>query len=184
MDDCFACHATNGPAPELPCLQCHDSTTVSPPQSHFSVGWAAAHGAGAQLNQSLCETCHSRQAFCTACHGTDIPHPDDWAGYPHARATFDAGIESCGNCHPRGPDLTGRDECDACHHPQNPDVPLWRDAHAEVVKTEGGTACFECHDPNTCVSCHTQGIEDFSADLRRLEPPAAVEASDSDESDE
>ena len=183
MDDCFSCHIDEGPAPAFPCLQCHDSTMVPPPQSHFTSEWSGLHSSAAKINQSLCETCHSREAFCAACHGVEIPHEDGWAGYPHARDTFNAGIESCSRCHPRGPELATRDECDACHHPQNPDVPIWRDAHPEVVRDQGGRTCFECHDPNTCVACHTRDVEDFSADLRRLEPPpAAVDETADDES--
>ena len=174
MDDCFSCHVDEGPAPAFPCLQCHDNATVPPPQSHFTAEWGDLHSSAALINQSLCETCHSREAFCTACHGVDIPHQDGWTDYPHARATFDAGIESCGGCHVRGPELPIRDECDACHHPQNLDVPVWREAHPDVVKDEGGTGCFECHDPDTCVTCHTTGEEDFTADLRKLEEPEPV----------
>ena len=36
MDDCFACHIDDGPAPVLSCLRCHDNNTVPPPQSHFT----------------------------------------------------------------------------------------------------------------------------------------------------
>ncbi len=179
MEDCFSCHLDAGPAAELPCLRCHDNATVPPPQSHFTSEWRDVHGSGALLSQSLCETCHSRQDFCTACHGVDIPHPDGWTGYPHARATFDSGIESCARCHERGPELTARDECDGCHHPQNPAEPIWKDAHPEVVRSQGGSTCFECHDPNTCATCHTSGVEDFSADLNRLEVPGPPKVTES-----
>lgn len=168
MEDCFSCHVDEGSAAELPCLRCHDALTVQPPQSHLTADWAALHNSAAALSQSVCETCHSQQAFCTACHGIDIPHPSGWEGDAHVLASFEAGFESCTNCHPRGMTLDVRDECDACHHPQNPGTPRWIDAHSDVVRAVGGTACFECHDPETCSTCHKSGVEDFSADLRRF----------------
>ncbi|MDH5372808.1 MAG: multiheme c-type cytochrome [Acidimicrobiia bacterium] len=171
MDGCLSCHKDEGEAPQFPCLRCHDTTTVAPPQSHFVSDWSSRHGSGALLSQALCETCHSQENFCTACHGTEIPHQSAWSGTLHAEAVPKLGIASCERCHERGPDLTVRDDCDACHHPQIPSVPSWRDAHPEVVLEGGGTSCFSCHSPDTCVTCHTTGVEDFGADYSRMRAP-------------
>jgi hypothetical protein len=170
MDDCFECHSAAADAP-LPCLVCHTPLLVSPPPSHFVADWQAIHSTSAVASDSICLTCHSQEQFCVACHGVSLPHGETWTGIEHARTGLERGIATCDRCHERGPELAERDMCDSCHHPQLPEVGRWLDAHFQVVKTEGGGTCFECHDSNTCATCHATGSTDFRSDFNKLTPP-------------
>ncbi|NIA24576.1 MAG: hypothetical protein GWP04_03305 [Gammaproteobacteria bacterium] len=167
MENCFGCHGASADNP-IPCAACHPLSVVPKPPSHAATDWGTAHGIGVLNTETSCTTCHSASTFCEACHGVEMPHPEDWAGKIHALAFFDGGSEVCKRCHSYGMDVAGRDECDTCHHTAGPQDQSWVNAHQDVVGHEGGGSCFACHEPATCVQCHLHGIENLDADRARL----------------
>lgn len=168
MVTCYACHGLEGDARASgDCALCHPPEMDPEPANHLVAGWTPdAHAAAAVADPFDCTTCH-KQSFCDSCHGTKIPHPASFDGEPHAEAFF-ADPALCEACHIRG-QVQGRDECDACHHPDGPESSTWVDAHATVVDQRGADTCFQCHASETCRTCHEQGTdsftnEDFEAD--------------------
>ncbi|NOY56875.1 MAG: hypothetical protein GXP34_12955 [Actinobacteria bacterium] len=166
MDRCFACHGQT-PAAFAPgrCTLCHSLSFIPSPRSHAD-RWATEHGVGLQANAESCTLCHDTTQFCTACHGVEIPHPADWATSTHPLAFFEAGPETCAKCHQLEASRS-RDDCDACHHPQGGADVSWKATHPSVVQTSANNTCFSCHQPATCVRCHTTGEENLEADRPR-----------------
>ena len=96
-----------------------------------------------------CATCH-QQAFCTECHGVEIPHPADFVeAHP---AVAEEARDSCAQCHLQ--DEAGMDECNECHHQTGDPSVEWLPQHNAVVARDGAQPCFECHDPTFCAACH------------------------------
>jgi hypothetical protein len=63
------------------------------------------HASYAAQAEAQCETCH-KEAFCTACHGTDMPHP---AGFTAQHATeAQKKPDLCTRCH-------ASSDCTNCH---------------------------------------------------------------------
>ncbi len=166
MDRCFACHGQT-PAAFAPgrCTLCHSLAFIPSPRSHAD-DWANQHGVGLQANAESCTLCHDTTQFCTSCHGVEMPHPAGWSTDAHALAYFETGAKTCARCHQLEAS-NSRDDCDGCHHPQGRVDVSWRVAHPKVVQTVGGSACFACHEPATCVRCHTTGEENLEADRSR-----------------
>lgn len=96
-----------------------------------------------------CGTCHA-QAFCTDCHGVDIPHPDDFTETHPAVA--EQAPDSCAQCHLV--DAAGMNECSECHHQAGNPSLEWLPQHSDVVGRDGAQPCFDCHDPRFCANCH------------------------------
>lgn len=123
--------------------------------SHDSDGHALDLVAAAEVY--YCGTCHAED-FCTSCHGVPMPHP---AGFEEGHG--DIGRTSpavCSNCHALG-DAAGTETtafCDSCHHPEaDPTLP-WIPQHFRVVRVSGAQACFDCHKPTYCATCHVRGV--------------------------
>ncbi len=106
-----------------------------------------------------CYTCHLA-AFCTGCHGTEIPHPDGFAA-THGQAFSTADAVGCAKCHnTTGAEANDRYACTLCHHPGfNPAEGAWRKRHDDVVL--GGVnpleSCYGCHEETFCSGCHVRG---------------------------
>jgi nitrate/TMAO reductase-like tetraheme cytochrome c subunit len=106
-----------------------------------------------------CYTCHLA-AFCTNCHGTQIPHPDGFAS-AHSQDFTAADAIGCAKCHNKtGAEANDRYSCTLCHHPGfNPAEGAWRKRHDDVIA--GGVdpleACDGCHEETFCSSCHVRG---------------------------
>jgi len=112
---------------------------------------------------NYCSTCH-RQAFCTACHGTPMPHSAEFvepkdrkdpAGHPVQSKLIP---KKCVMCHG---DNEKTHFCDECHHGKKvdyefkPAVP-WAKQHPAAVAKSGVKSCTEkCHTAKFCVDCHT-----------------------------
>jgi len=107
--DCRRCHSPHGsnephgllkPKSEL-CKTCHGAGAAGMPEGHGSADWKKTHGKTAKTDLSACTGCHDKEKFCSACHGTEMPHPEGWVmGHKDKGATFDPkGI--CLKCHER-----------------------------------------------------------------------------------
>lgn len=117
------------------------------------------HAAGPVLPPAAsigsCQTCHADQ-FCADCHGAPIPHPADFT-----QNHGDAGKnnpEACARCHAASEaDAKSLTFCNNCHHSgAQPGVP-WLEQHDDASRTTGAQACFQCHSPTYCATCHVSG---------------------------
>ncbi|HAL29803.1 MAG TPA: hypothetical protein DCP20_03685 [Coriobacteriia bacterium] len=112
---------------------------------------------GYERTVNTCYTCHLKQ-YCTDCHGVEMPHP---AGFSEDHG--DLGLsnpQSCATCHARSEEeVAGNEFCNACHHPDSTPGTSWIDQHWVSVRDSGGSACFECHNPTYCATCHVSGEE-------------------------
>lgn len=174
MSRCFTCHGlTKVAIAPGECELCHPPGMARAPKTHLTGRWLpTAHGKSAETDRFECLTCH-RERFCSDCHGLELPHPEGYAERPHAMAFFDLGEEMCGECHPRAPEQP--DDCDSCHHPRAAENVAWSASHGGLVNDRGARECFQCHDPDTCATCHLEGREDYSADRERLQTTAGAE---------
>lgn len=103
-----------------------------------------------------CETCHDKETFCTACHGTEMPHPKDFIKTHGPQGKAKAAV--CANCHATSAeDAKNLAFCNNCHHKGRDPKRPWIDQHFEVVRTQGANACFQCHNPTFCSNCHVRG---------------------------
>jgi hypothetical protein len=112
---------------------------------------------GYEQSVNTCYTCHAKQ-FCTDCHGVEMPHPADFSTNHGAAGSENP--ESCARCHARSElEATGKNFCNACHHPQGDADRSWIDQHYVAVRDQGASACFECHNPRYCSACHVGGAD-------------------------
>jgi nitrate/TMAO reductase-like tetraheme cytochrome c subunit len=110
---------------------------------------------GYEQTVNTCYTCH-KKAYCTDCHGVEMPHPDGFVE-DHGELGREK-PESCATCHAESEaQAQAADFCNACHHPQGDPGSPWLSQHNGVVRDEGATGCFECHDPTYCAACHVRG---------------------------
>lgn len=128
--------------------------------------WAAGFGEiehlatwdmGYEQTVNTCYTCHLK-AFCTDCHGLEMPHP---AGFEREHGAIGlAEPDTCAACHARSEaEAAAAGFCNACHHPQGDAARPWLLQHNGVVGREGARQCFDCHDPAYCAACHVSGPE-------------------------
>lgn len=105
-----------------------------------------------------CYTCHIRAEFCDACHGTEVPHAADFIETHGEKFTRGKDAISCGKCHNKTGKVAYDDlTCTLCHHPNWDGEGVWRTRHPDTVQVSGADACFECHLPTYCSSCHVRG---------------------------
>ena len=153
MDTCMECHDETAIAP-LDCASCHPLWVVPSPPSHRDDEWAWVHGVPQVGDEPACTTCHSEEQFCAACHGLDMPHPEDFAER-HAEAFFDKGDDACNTCHAPDVGSGARSDCDTCHHPAGNVGDPWLTAHPDVVNVDGEGSCSSCHQQTEfCTACH------------------------------
>ncbi len=165
MERCFMCHGRGAKAiAPGSCETCHPPGSPAQPSSH-NARWDTTHGKLAKADDFPCLTCHEEN-FCRACHGLTMPHPQAWEATIHSDTYFGVGAQACRTCHVLTVSIgaSRRDFCDSCHHQQGPESVAWRRFHPTFVKQEGATTCFQCHNPVTCATCHTNGSLDLSAD--------------------
>lgn len=164
MARCFMCHGLSKTAMARgTCATCHPPGAPKTPSSHEQTTWLRTHGATFRSDPQTCSMCHTERS-CSSCHGLTMPHPAGWKDGAHVRAFFSSDTGGCARCHPRGPSVAGRDDCDKCHHPQNPVKQSWRRYHPTTVKAQGANKCFTCHKAATCSACHTTGRENMDPD--------------------
>ena len=169
------------------CAVCHTSGFDLIPPSHDAPDWytergesaghaaafkgeqertAGSTGAGdglvrvppvAAVNE--CYTCHLA-AFCTGCHGTEIPHPDGFTA-THSQQFTSADAAGCAKCHNKtGAVGNDRLTCTLCHHPGfDPAGGAWRKRHDDVIAAGVNPmeSCYTCHEETYCSSCHVRG---------------------------
>jgi nitrate/TMAO reductase-like tetraheme cytochrome c subunit len=169
------------------CITCHPADFELLPASHKAAEWSVkAHGEAArEIGKKVaeegaeakklaaegiapylaapvneCYTCHSREKFCTTCHGVEIPHPVAFGKDHKAPALKD--VRVCQKCHLPGTSavavrITGIPFCESCHHEGSKTGVAWLQAHPAVVESKGTAACFGCHSPTVCAKCHVRG---------------------------
>ena len=182
MATCFKCHDDQQKA--RTCDGCHrdlpDEGTL--PQSHLAHDgdWIREHGTRAASSGDLCETCHSKQSFCTTCHGQSVPalaattrFADPFSTSPHrggfaSRHSLEARSDpgACATCHQP-------DRCVACHtsrgvagdsratpHPRGwVGLTSSENLHGREARRDPA-ACASCHGgagEQLCVGCHAVG---------------------------
>lgn len=136
------------------------------------------HGKTAkEIGFNTCFGCHDRQKWCgEQCHnGIAMPHDSTKDGRVYAKA----GEPNWRGIHFKVADQKGRDKCALCHDPvwrqeRNPDFCMrchhksfyesnptmgtpWLKVAMPFVKANGAAKCFECHQPEFCVTCHITG---------------------------
>jgi len=114
---------------------------------------------------NTCMTCH-KEAFCTSCHGTQMPHPASFKK-DHAKQAA-AAPATCGKCHARSAaEAAAQGYCNACHHPDSTPGQPWLAQHETSVKTKDAAKCYTCHKEEQCSNCHVRGVEAGRANLKK-----------------
>jgi len=152
---CLDCHAPIGGVISAynggmnPCLRCHDSKTASSDCAtcHDKKVAAAARArstsfASVQIPEVKCGGCHDEAKECDTCHGTRMPHSQQFMASAHARAGavnfWYQGGEACARCH-----TAERRPCTKCH------TSLLGKGHLTNLATEhqsaNSPACNRCH---------------------------------------
>jgi len=168
------------------CVTCHPADFELLPASHKVGAWTKAHGEvaieadkkvaeeGAEAKKleeegiaahlaspvNECYTCHSKEKFCTTCHGVEMPHPASFATKHKAPALKD--VRKCQVCHlpsntTTAVRITEIPFCEDCHHKGGQTGTPWLKAHPAVVESKGTADCFKCHAPTVCAKCHVRG---------------------------
>ncbi len=157
MSQCFTCHGTTKyPTASAQCSVCHPVGYALKPTSHKTAKWNRGHAVVAKADPKQCVMCHTK-AFCTDCHGLEMPHPEGWGqGKTGHGINAEANRAMCARCHKQKPDL-----CSMCHHVSyDPTKGTWAKQHFLEVEARGAAGCFECHQPAFCVRCHVRQPED------------------------
>ncbi len=144
-------HATAGVSAEV-CQECHGEQSCAGchqgavPMSHRAEGWFGQHGAAALARGESCALCH-RGSLCTACHGTDMPHPAGWSEALHGASAEDDD-DVCVRCHQRS-------DCDDCHGTEMPHPSDWIGKHGPET-ADRAPICRKCHwrGHSDCSTCH------------------------------
>ena len=119
---------------------------------------AAPEDLGYEQTVNTCYTCHTKQ-YCTDCHGgVEMPHPASFTS-EHGELGL-SNPDGCAKCHARNEDeMASGGFCNACHHPASTAGTPWVSQHFTAVASDGANACFDCHDPQYCATCHVSGPE-------------------------
>lgn len=130
------------------CLRCHDSKKASGECStcHDKKAAAAARvrkvAPQVQIKTVRCGACHNESRQCDSCHGTRLPHSEEFMAHAHARAGaadlwFNGG-KACGKCH-----TAERRPCTKCHSA------MLGKSHGQALaashKAGNAAACNACH---------------------------------------
>lgn len=104
-----------------------------------------------------CYTCHA-PSYCNSCHVVAMPHPAEFKKNHGEVGYKDPAV--CAKCHARNSaEAKGDAVCNACHHPASKPGTPWQRQHPSSVIKDGAQACYECHDPTYCETCHVSGPE-------------------------
>jgi hypothetical protein len=151
------------------CQDCHNELQPVP-SSHEAATWlnneitvtkypdeaakpSADHAIKATQAPDSCEVCHGEggpnAAFCSGCHGYEMPHPDEFKEF-HSKTGRDDPA-ACQRCH------QFEEICSNCHHTNSSTWKPWAQVHGGVVNEQGAEDCLEpCHgEKQFCVDCHT-----------------------------
>jgi len=107
---------------------------------------------------AYCGMCHDEKTFCEVCHGTAMPHSEDFKTKSHP-AVAKTSIAKCVVCHG---DNAATHFCDNCHHGSQVGGKFdaatpWLNGHAKVVTASGMDSCLkQCHTSQFCSDCHTK----------------------------
>lgn len=167
MSSCLGCH--NGEVASALCESCHvrDFALNTPADTFPVVSFPDP--------RYSCYSCHE-VSTCNECHGTTMPHPQDWISLPyrttgvprHARQGFGQ-RERCWRCHfAKGEPLVPSDESCKCHglFGRQHGGAAWVQEHglqATGQKTGVFSACFDCHSMGFCTACHPASYNDLYA---------------------
>ena len=178
---CVDCHTLNSGMVNAttigmsPCLRCHDGkyakavcTTchIGDPSRSITPSVTRNQMASMQVPNPQCDGCHFDMTKCTACHGLQMPHTQEFMAYGHARVAaqniwFGNG-RLCAKCHyPEHRDCT-----QAGCHTMTPAMghgnPGWARLHAFTSWSKGPATACSCHHWNAydhngmifCQICH------------------------------
>lgn len=125
------------------CVRCHDSKTASSKCGSCHMGDTAHASAAAGASRGFpriqlgpvrdCSGCH-QQKTCDDCHGTRMPHPQQFMLYRHARDAAFERKKSCYRCHVE-------QDCGVCHSGFETHGPTWKKDHQASPR---GAKC-DCH---------------------------------------
>lgn len=171
MASCIACH--NQKKVTISCESCHRQ--IKTPPSHKMAEWKVKHGTEAMGSYSECLYCHDiakgkppvkderplsairENDLCLNCHVTRPPeHDSSWAlGH---RKVAQSDKTPCLVCHDQirtaGSPVEKVVACYQCHNSTHSST--WIKEHPRVVKQEGLSSCFRCHDAKSCSTCHAK----------------------------
>jgi hypothetical protein len=167
MEACFRCHnldasvknATGLTAPGK-CSVCHPADFQLKPENHSVKDFdKAGHPALYKIKgKAYCYMCHDQKTFCDKCHGTQMPHSDEYKAKTHGADAVKPGIlKKCEMCH----EQSKTQFCNKCHHgtQSNWDYKTnvsWIAQHPAAIAKAGSTdACLKCHKADFCAACHT-----------------------------
>ncbi len=188
MEACFRCHSLdpnqkglNGLNAPGKCSTCHPANFELKPENHAVANFVnpgpaamAALNATGSAETSIptghpglykskgpgyCYMCHDQQTFCNACHGTPMPHSEDFMTKSHGDTANKPGMRAkCEMCHQQSTTKF----CDKCHHgtqsagwSYDPKTP-WQQQHPAAIAKAGDTkSCMVCHKAEFCAACHT-----------------------------
>jgi len=148
MDDCVRCHLKERAG--IDCDSCHAGKSTAarlasgPWQVTHGANWRATHGMG---DITVCSVCHP-QSKCVGCHGTPLPHGEDFGRTHGASAT--SPDQKCDGCHDRTAFCTG------CHGIEMPHPATFLPGHSKIAKTRQDSSCLKCHYQDDCDACHTK----------------------------
>jgi len=146
MDDCVRCHLSRKAS--VACDACHTEKSsaqrlaAGPWQVTHGANWRKTHGMG---DITVCSVCHP-QSKCVTCHGTPLPHAEDFGRTHGASATSPE--QKCDGCHDRKVFCTG------CHGIEMPHPATFLAGHSKIAKSRQDKSCLKCHYQDDCDGCH------------------------------
>lgn len=145
------------------CDACHPADFELKPANHMEKGFykrfgdSKGHAEMAREDPGYCAICHNPDRFCAGCHGIAMPHPADFEK-SHGKVGREK-PKVCSSCHAKtGAQSSATEFCNGCHHKQAKPGTSWLKQHFVVVRSQGAGACFDCHKPTYCATCHVRGI--------------------------
>jgi hypothetical protein len=149
MDDCVRCHLEQKAT--INCDACHiekssrERLAAGPWQVTHGKNWRKTHGMG---DITVCNVCHP-QSKCVSCHGTPIPHAEDF-GRTHGASAMSP-EQKCDGCHDRTA------FCKGCHGIDMPHAAgTFLKEHGKIAKSRTDKACLKCHYQDDCDACHAK----------------------------
>lgn len=147
MEDCTSCH-NQDPRDVSGCALCHTGEeerrigVASVWRTTHGANWSTTHGMG---DTRTCRACHSHD-YCDRCHGTAIPHADDWKAR-HGATVSTQGATACRTCHQEA-------WCVRCHGTRMPHPVGFKRVHGKEADRLGDSSCLRCHPEEACAECH------------------------------
>jgi nitrate/TMAO reductase-like tetraheme cytochrome c subunit len=175
MEACFRCHglAKDAKAPGK-CSACHPADFELKPENHSQLGFLHPSLVNAakssettvgghpavyeEKGAAYCYMCHDQKTFCDKCHGTPMPHSQEFETKTHGETANEKGARAkCEQCHYQSKTAF----CEKCHHGTKSGWDYkagvsWEKQHPAAIAKSGSTdQCMTCHKADFCAACHT-----------------------------